>query len=72
MTITAEKLAPAADAAAVVAAAATARCSDDQMLGMLQDYDCWVFDLDGEQMHHSRGEGCQPVTHAFESDAGTQ
>lgn len=47
MTITAEQLAP--DAVAV-GGTAIARCSDEVMLNMLQDYDCWVFDLDGEQV----------------------
>jgi hypothetical protein len=23
------------------------RCSQEQMLQMIQDYDCWVFDCDG-------------------------
>jgi hypothetical protein len=26
------------------------RCSHEQMLQMIQDYDCWVFDCDGMQL----------------------
>eukprot|EP00878_Enallax_costatus_P003473 GHUV01003686.1.p1 GENE.GHUV01003686.1~~GHUV01003686.1.p1 ORF type:complete len:326 (+),score=73.40 GHUV01003686.1:386-1363(+) len=43
MTLAAEQLA----VEHAQTACAAGRCSDEDMLGMLQDYDCWVFDLDG-------------------------
>lgn len=33
--------------AAAAAASTRPRCSTEDMLQLLQDYDCWVFDLDG-------------------------
>jgi hypothetical protein len=48
MTVAAEAATPHVETAAAIASTSP-RCSNEEMLQLLQDYDCWVFDLDGEQ-----------------------
>uniref|UniRef100_A0A383VYD3 Phosphoglycolate phosphatase n=2 Tax=Tetradesmus obliquus TaxID=3088 RepID=A0A383VYD3_TETOB len=47
MTVVAADAAVSQVDAAAAAASTRPRCSTEDMLQLLQDYDCWVFDLDG-------------------------
>lgn len=48
MTVVAEAATVSQVDTAAAIASASPRCSTEDMLQLLQDYDCWVFDLDGK------------------------
>jgi hypothetical protein len=48
MTVVAAEAAVPQGHAAAAIASTSSRCSTEDILQLLQDYDCWVFDLDGK------------------------